>query len=164
MEKQLRIKKFIHIDNSLQDKAVIVSGWIEDIRLIGSLMFVILRDSSGVLQLVVKKNNIDIDGISLTPILNGQSEIDREDIFWHFPHYHGSLWKPGSAIRSGDWKLVFHYESNNAELFNLKEDPGEINDLSLLFEEKKQILLNKLNNLKNETNANKVSINPNFKN
>ena len=110
------------------------------------------------------KNNIDIDGISLTPILNGQSEIDREDIFWHFPHYHGSLWKPGSAIRSGDWKLVFHYELNNAELFNLKEDPGEINDLSLLFEEKKQILLNKLNNLKNETNANKVSINPNFKN
>ena len=110
------------------------------------------------------KNNIDIDGISLTPILNRQSEIDREDIFWHFPHYHGSLWKPGSAIRSGDWKLVFHYESNNAELFNLKEDPGEINDLSLLFEDKKQILLNKLNNLKNETNANKVSINPNFKN
>jgi len=110
------------------------------------------------------KYNINIDGISLTPILKGQSEIDREDIFWHFPHYHGSLWKPGSAIRSGDWKLVFHYESNNAELFNLKEDPGEINDLSLLFEEKKQILLNKLNNLKNETNANKVSINPNFKN
>ena len=63
------------------------------------------------------KNNIDIDGISLTPILNRQSEIDREDVFWHFPHYHGSLWKPGSAIRSGDWKLVFHYESNNAELF-----------------------------------------------
>ena len=110
------------------------------------------------------KNNIDIDGISLTPILNGQSEIDREDIFWHFPHYHGSLWKPGSAIRSGDWKLVFHYESNNAELYNLKEDPGELNDLSLLFEERKQILLKKLNNLKNETNANKVSINPNFKN
>ena len=110
------------------------------------------------------KNNIDIDGISLAPILNGQSEIDREDIFWHFPHYHGSLWKPGSAIRSGDWKLVFHYESNNAELYNLKEDPGELNDLSLLFEERKQILLKKLNNLKNETNANKVSINPNFKN
>ena len=55
-------------------------------------------------------------------------------------------------------------ESNNAELYNLKEDPGELNDLSLLFEERKQILLKKLNNLKNETNANKVSINPNFKN
>ena len=61
MEEQLRIKKFIRIDNSLQDKSVIVSGWIEDIRLIGSLMFVILRDSSGVLQLVVKKNKINIE-------------------------------------------------------------------------------------------------------
>ena len=117
-----------------------------------------------ILDFVGIKNNINIDGISLIQILNKQSEIDREDIFWHFPHYHGSLSKPGSAIRSGDWKLVFNYESNNAELFNLKEDPGEINDLSLLFEDKKQILLNKLNNLKNETNANKVSINPNFKN
>jgi arylsulfatase A-like enzyme len=98
------------------------------------------------------------------PTLKGQSKIDREDIFWHFPHYHGSLWKPGSSIRSGDWKLVLHYESNNTELFNLKEDPGELNDLSLFFDEKKEILLKKLNRLKNETNANSVSINSNFKN
>ena len=121
-------------------------------------LFPTILDFAGV------NNDIKIDGISLTPILNGVSQIDREDIFWHFPHYHGSLWKPGSAIRSGDWKLVFHYESNSSELFNLKEDPEEIYDLSSLFEEKKQILLNKLNNLKNETNANKVSINPNFNN
>jgi hypothetical protein len=67
-----------------------------------------------------------------------------------------------SDLGIGNW--FFHYESNNAELYNLKEDPGELNDLSLLFEERKQILLKKLNNLKNETNANKVSINPNFKN
>ncbi|MDG2147680.1 MAG: sulfatase [Flavobacteriaceae bacterium] len=110
------------------------------------------------------KNNKDIDGVSLMPRLKGQSKIDREDIFWHFPHYHGSLWKPGSAIRSGDWKLVLHYESNNAELFNLMEDPKESNDLSLLFDERKQILLKKLNKLKNQTNAKEVSINPNFKN
>jgi hypothetical protein len=35
--------------------------------------------------------------------------------------------------------------------------------LSLSFNEKKQMLLKKLNKLKNETNANTVSINPNFK-
>ncbi|MEE3035227.1 MAG: sulfatase [Bacteroidota bacterium] len=110
------------------------------------------------------KNNEDIDGMSLMPRLKGQSKIEREDIFWHFPHYHGSLWKPGSAIRSGDWKLVLHYESNNSELFNLMEDPKESNDLSLLFNERKQILLKKLNKLKNQTNAKEVSINPNFKN
>ena len=75
MEEQLRIKKFIHIDNSLQDKSVIVSGWIEDIRLIGSLMFVILRDSSGVLQLVVKKNNIDIEHWDIIQKIPRQSII-----------------------------------------------------------------------------------------
>jgi len=109
------------------------------------------------------KHEIDIDGVSLMPRLKGGAKIDREDVFWHFPHYHGSLWKPGSSIRSGDWKLVFHYESNHAELFNLKDDPGELNDLSLSFNEKKQTLLKKLNKLKDQTNANSVSINPNFK-
>ncbi len=108
--------------------------------------------------------NQNIDGVSLMPRLKNQSKVDREDIFWHFPHYHGSQWKPGSAIRSGDWKLLVHYESNSIEMFNLIDDPKELNNLSSVFDEKKQILLNKLNKLKNETNANEVSINPNFKN
>ena len=110
------------------------------------------------------ENNEKIDGVSLMPRLKTQSKIDREDIFWHFPHYHGSKWKPGSAIRSGDWKLLVHYESNSIEMFNLIDDPKELKNISSVFDEKKQILLNKLNKLKNETNAKEVSINPNFKN
>ena len=74
MEENLRIQKFIQINNSLENKSVIVSGWIEDIRLIGSLMFVILRDSSGVLQLVVKKNKID------TELWNNIQKIPRQSI------------------------------------------------------------------------------------
>ena len=105
-----------------------------------------------------------MDGISLMQRLKENKKIEREDIFWHFPHYHGSLWKPGSSIRSGDWKLVFHYESNHAELFNLKNDPGELNDLSLSFNEKKQTLLKKLKKFKDQTNANSVSLNFNYKN
>ena len=97
------------------------------------------------------------------PILKGESKIDREDVFWHFPHYHGSLWKPGSAIRHGDWKLVQHFESNTVELYDLKNDIGEMDDLSLNFPEKTQDLLNRLNNLRQETNANTVSINKNSK-
>ena len=56
--------------------------------------------------------------------------------------------KPGSAIRSGDWKLVFHYESNNAELFNLKEDPKESNDLSYYYLREKQIFIKKIEQTK----------------
>jgi len=109
------------------------------------------------------KSETEIDGKSLMPILKGESKMDREDVFWHFPHYHGSLWKPGSAIRHGDWKLVQHFESNTVELYDLKNDIGEMNDLSSNFPEKTQDLLNRLNNLREETNANIVSINKNFK-
>ncbi|SHF66570.1 Arylsulfatase A [Mariniphaga anaerophila] len=70
------------------------------------------------------------DGVNLLPVLTGDSNPDRDAIFWHFPHYHGSAWTPGSAIRKGDWKLVLFYEDQRTELFNLAEDPGETNDIS----------------------------------
>ena len=41
----------------------------------------------------------------------------------------------GSPVQfSGDWKLIFDYESNEAKLFDLKEDP-KLNDISNLFNE-----------------------------
>jgi len=100
-----------------------------------------------------------IDGISLIPRLLEKFKIDRENIYWHFPHYHGSLWKPGSAIRSGNWKLILDYESNEAKLFDLKEDPSELNDVSNLFNDEKERLIIELEKMKKETNANSVSIN-----
>ena len=105
------------------------------------------------------RNENKIDGISLIPRLLEKSKIDRENVYWHFPHYHGSLWKPGSAIRSGDWKLIFDYESNEAKLFDIKEDPSELNDISNLFNEEKERLIVELEKMKKETNANSVSIN-----
>ena len=108
------------------------------------------------------RNENEIDGISLIPRLLEKSKIDRENIYWHFPHYHGSLWKPGSAIRSGDWKLIFDYESNEAKLFDLKEDPSELNDISNLFNEEKERLITELEKMKKETNANAVIVNPKY--
>ena len=73
------------------------------------------------------------DGVSLLPVLTQKGNINRDRLFWHFPHYHGSAWKPGSAIRKGDWKLIIYYEDNRTELYNLKNDPGELNDISEQF-------------------------------
>ena len=70
------------------------------------------------------------DGENLFPVLTENNQLQRDELFWHYPHYHGSGWKPGSAIRKGDWKMVVHYENNKAELFNLADDPGEKNDIS----------------------------------
>ena len=44
------------IDESFYGKTVNVSGWIEDSRSIGSLMFLTLRNTTGKLQLIIKKN------------------------------------------------------------------------------------------------------------
>jgi len=76
------------------------------------------------------------DGKNLMPLLKGEGETGRNELFWHYPHYHGSAWKPGSALRKGDWKLVWFYEDERAELYNLADDPGESRDLSATHTEK----------------------------
>ena len=110
----------------------------------------------------IENTNQEIDGISLIPHLKTGKELNRKDIFWHFPHYHTSQWKPGAAIRQGDWKLVEHYESNKIELFNLKNDVGESKNLNLIYPEKTESLLKRLHELQKKTNANSVKINPNY--
>lgn len=68
-----------------------------------------------------------VDGVSLMPILRGQTErLERSTIFWHYPHYGNQGGSPGSAVRDGDWKLIRFFESGrNPELYNLAEDIGE---------------------------------------
>ena len=71
-----------------------------------------------------------MDGQSFVPALLGQAH-DRGALFWHFPHYsnHGYQ-SPGGAIRLGDYKLLEYYENETVQLFNLKTDLGEQQDLS----------------------------------
>ena len=55
-------------------------------------------------------------------------------LIFHYPHQ----WKPYdlvdidflSAVRKGDWKLVYRMRTGKLELYNLKTDIGEQNDLS----------------------------------
>ena len=66
----------------------------------------------------------------------GTSKVQRA-LFWHFPAYlegYQGLGKdfratPYSIIRSGDWKLIYYYEDKSMELFNLKNDRMERNNL-----------------------------------
>lgn len=104
----------------------------------------------------------DNDGESLLPLITEGKPLDRDELFWHYPHYHGSAWKPGSALRKGEWKFIIHYEDNSAELYHLKNDPGEttnlINDFPQKADELKKILFEKLN----ETKAKFPQPNPDY--
>jgi arylsulfatase A-like enzyme len=102
------------------------------------------------------------DGKNLMPLLKGEGETGRDELFWHFPHYHGSAWTPGSALRKGDWKLIWFYEDERLELYNLADDPGETHDLSAAHAEKAAELKKILDSRLAESGANFPAPNPGY--
>ena len=94
----------------------------------------------------------DIDGVSLLPLLSGGRAPQREAVFWHFPHYRGNV-VPYSIIRAGNWKLIKRYEGRTFELFNLKDDLSERNDLSKALPDKVRQLDRMLGEWLNKTAA-----------
>jgi len=71
-----------------------------------------------------------IDGESIAALLRGGARLQRDAIFWHYPHYHPGSATPYSAVRAGDWKLIHFFEDDHVELYNLKDDLGEKTDLA----------------------------------
>lgn len=66
------------------------------------------------------------DGLNLLPFLRGETALNRQGLFWHFPHYNNHPeTRPSSAYRRGDWKLIESFDPAGFELYNLVEDLGE---------------------------------------
>ncbi len=103
----------------------------------------------------------NIDGKSFVKALHGASNIGRNEIFWHYPHYSPQLGKPSAAIRRGDDKLILFFEDNHVELYNLKSDIGEKNDLAAAQPQKAASMKKRLEEWLRETNAQIPKPNPN---
>lgn len=101
------------------------AGSVSDTPIVSMDFFPTMLELAGLPQ----QPKLHADGQSIVPLLKGKS-IDSRELYWHYPHYHGSTWKPGASIRDGDWKLIAFYHYDNVELYNLAEDPGEHKDLS----------------------------------
>ena len=73
-----------------------------------------------------------IDGISFKPFLEGKTKRKQDrSIFWHYPNtYGGALYFPYSSMRQGDWKLIYRHVERSLELYNIKNDISEKNDLA----------------------------------
>ena len=69
------------------------------------------------------------DGESLLPLLKGSDGLDRDALFWHYPHYSNQGDTPAAAIRSGDFKLIEFFEDSHLELYNLRDDIAETENL-----------------------------------
>ena len=106
------------------------------------------------------------DGESLLPILRGETlTFGQRPLFWHFPAYLQAyrVWneqrdplfrsRPCSVIRLGDWKLHQFFEDGGLELYNLRSDIGEANDLSAKHPAKLHELLRQLEDWREQIGA-----------
>jgi len=104
-----------------------------------------------------------IDGVSLAPLLKGTGKLPERALYWHYPHYPNQGAKPGGAIRQGDWKLIEFFEDGKRELYNLKVDLGENNNLVGKEAEKGKELYQKLVQWGKQVNAHIPRPNPDYK-
>ena len=100
------------------------------------------------------------DGVSLSSLLEANENLDREALFWHYPHYGNQGGAPAGAIRSGRWKLIEWYENGRVELFDLEKDIGEQQNVAREFEETAERLRRDLDAWRKGTGALMPSPNP----
>lgn len=81
-----------------------------------------------------------VDGESILPLLIRNGKFERNVYFNWFPHI-----VPATSVRKGDWKLIRRFEPHRDypaihELYNLKEDISESNNLAAKLPEKVKAL------------------------
>ena len=83
--------------------------------------------------------------------IRGKKSTNRA-FYWYYPHAHGSGHLPSAAIRVGDYKLIWHIKEDRTELYNIRKDVSETQELSnylpVKAEELKQKLLSWIENTK----------------
>jgi len=82
-----------------------------------------------------------LDGVSLLPLLTKSGDLPPRALFWHFPAYLQGYSRndqqrdpifrsrPCGVVRDGDWKLLEDFETGELELYNLRRDIGESDNL-----------------------------------
>ena len=90
-----------------------------------------------------------VDGLSFEDVLLAKTDkIKREAIYWHYPHS-----RMEGAIRKGDYKLLYYYNTGETKLYNLRKDIGELNDISNVEQTKTDEMLRMLKSWLREVNA-----------
>jgi len=126
-------------------------------------------------------SNQPVDGTSFLPLLKGEKNLDRKSIFWHYPLYlpgtgdgrvkpilgtKEPYWRgvPATVVRQGDFKLFYFYEDKSIELYNVKTDISESQNLAATMPERASRMKSDLLAWVKKTNAPTPSTpNPDFR-
>ena len=107
----------------------------------------------------------------LSVFLNKPKENHEERaVFWHFPHYLQGVnggkvippfgsdtpyfrATPSTAVRMGDWKLIYFFETASGELYNLANDRAEQKNLAKINRPKYKEMMNQVKAWQKATKA-----------
>ena len=104
-----------------------------------------------------------VDGHSLLPLLEEDANDPKRALYWHYPHYNRHPHSfPSGVIREGDWKLIQNYETEAIQLYNLRHDIGETENLAASQPERASRMLRRLNDWRDDVGADPMRPNPQF--
>jgi arylsulfatase A-like enzyme len=128
-----------------------------DTPVISTDFFPTLIEAAGLTSIINDDFN---DGVSLIPLLRG-GVIKRDAIYFHYPNYawHRSN-RLGSAIRSGQYKLIERFDNGDLELFDLKNDLSERKNLAIQMPDRAKAMHQKLAQWRKASNAALPTPNP----
>ena len=139
-------------------KGKILEGSISDVP-------VTLADLYPTIAKVINTNyskDKQVDGEDIFELLSASGKPSDRKLFWHYPHYSNQGGKPGSAIRHGNMKLIYNYEDQSSELYDVVNDIGESNNLYLTNQNQADQLKKRLLKWLKKTNALSPHPNPEY--
>lgn len=100
-----------------------------------------------------------VDGVSFVPLLRGSTQTKDRPLLFHFPNIWGEgssfsqYYQPSTALRLGDWKLIYWHAEQMLELFHLKEDISEQRNLASALPKKTREMAELMTSLLKKRNA-----------
>jgi arylsulfatase A-like enzyme len=128
------------------------AGAVCDTPVIGMDLYRTVLEAAGIREGADK----GVDSVSLVPLLKQPGKLNRDALYWHYPHYqHYQLGgtTPYGAIHKGDFKLIEFFDDMRVELFNLRDDIGEQHNLAAQMPAKVEELRTRLHNWRKEVGA-----------
>jgi len=118
----------------------------------------------------VRTDDPEVDGVSLLPAMTQCAPLQRDALYWHYPHYHALGIAPSGSIREGNFKLIEWFEKSidgvdtpgALELFDLTRDPGERHNLAAEMPGKARELYEKLKAWRVAVGAQEMAKNPDY--
>jgi arylsulfatase A-like enzyme len=128
----------IRIPLIMQWTGIIEPGSISQNRTISMDLYPTILNAAGIDTDTIE----ELDGRSLMEDIQGTTPSRGSDLHWYYPHY-GIGMDPGGILVEGDYKLIVHYDPFKVELFNIRTDTSESNDVSAQHPELAEELENK---------------------